>query len=671
MTDISTADLQAQMRSVAAFIRDGRGPLFELRDELPATDRAGGGRASGRQQPTAVQKLPRAFSKAERQFLAALIELIAQRISADTNIAIVFRNTTEHLTAYEAAAAYARGVLPQPKKSRKRRPEKTAPQAAYQSDWVRGFSSRLSRVLQGSFRRTTVPTETVPPFRLLWQGGHTVRLVVDLFDAEANRLTPEKREDYLPPISESKEGISASDRVVLESHWIVLANGVNAVYPGRDDLQQLIARFKADLYAAARSRTVVPILVGLLSISIAVGIGAALVRYVPGLRALYHAITSSSPSPQPRAPRPPHASVRPPAQAPQIQHAVPELWMAVNGVDPNCENNQLTVSVYWSTPSGVAGPFYLLRNDQVIAMLPAQALLETDPHVYVDRTVSAGTTYCYAIARRDAATGAYRASGCFATTTPACDAANHAPIVGEVVATAERATAPTRVAVTVSAFDLDNDALTYAWSFNDGTNPIETTVPGVDHLFVSGGRFGVSVTVRDGRGGSKHGSTVLTLNGPSAAAPETRSSLDPTPEERWYGAPWADVTPHAGVMAETTFTFTAAALPPPSGSGGKPVRYRWYADDCWFRVAASDRPRELRQLMRVLPPSTACAYETTEPRWSTQFFAGTGPIDVWLEVVYDTGEVFSRSLGSVVVERSPAMQRYFASRPGLCPICVP
>jgi hypothetical protein len=50
--------------------------------------------------------------------------------------------------------------------------------------------------------------------------------------------------------------------------------------------------------------------------------------------------------------------------------------------------------------------------------------------------------------------------------------------------------------------DPDGDALTYTWDFGDETAPVSTTSPSVDHTYLWGGTFTVSLVVSDGRGSS-------------------------------------------------------------------------------------------------------------------------------------------------------------------------
>ncbi len=70
----------------------------------------------------------------------------------------------------------------------------------------------------------------------------------------------------------------------------------------------------------------------------------------------------------------------------------------------------------------------------------------------------------------------------------------------------------TPVAVTVTAADPDNDALTYNWDINgDGVADSTTTVPTVTLTYPDNGTQHVSVTVDDGKGGTVSASTSVTV----------------------------------------------------------------------------------------------------------------------------------------------------------------
>lgn len=65
----------------------------------------------------------------------------------------------------------------------------------------------------------------------------------------------------------------------------------------------------------------------------------------------------------------------------------------------------------------------------------------------------------------------------------------------------------TSVTFTATGNDPDGDALTYSWSFGDGTS---ATGASVTHVFAAPGTFNVSVTANDGKQGTATGNATVT-----------------------------------------------------------------------------------------------------------------------------------------------------------------
>lgn len=88
-------------------------------------------------------------------------------------------------------------------------------------------------------------------------------------------------------------------------------------------------------------------------------------------------------------------------------------------------------------------------------------------------------------------------------------ASNNAPVVSSVTATPSAGLqAVTSISFSAQASDRDNDSLTYAWDFGDGTS---STQSAPSKIYQSAGTFTVRLTVSDTRGGSVTGQTNVTI----------------------------------------------------------------------------------------------------------------------------------------------------------------
>ena len=106
--------------------------------------------------------------------------------------------------------------------------------------------------------------------------------------------------------------------------------------------------------------------------------------------------------------------------------------------------------------------------------------------------------------------------------------------------------------------DADNDALTYAWSFGDGTTGTGATPV---HTYAAPGRFTATLLVTDGRGGADTGEAAVVIS----AAPEPANNA-PT---AGAGGPYAGAT-------GTPILFSATASDPDSGDT---LSYAWSFGD--------------------------------------------------------------------------------------------
>jgi PKD repeat protein len=78
--------------------------------------------------------------------------------------------------------------------------------------------------------------------------------------------------------------------------------------------------------------------------------------------------------------------------------------------------------------------------------------------------------------------------------------ANHPPVISSVAsASPNPATAGQTVTLAALASDSDGDALSYLWSFGDGSSGAG---PSAQHVFTNAGNYQAEVTISDGRGGS-------------------------------------------------------------------------------------------------------------------------------------------------------------------------
>src|SRR5262245_4617020 len=100
------------------------------------------------------------------------------------------------------------------------------------------------------------------------------------------------------------------------------------------------------------------------------------------------------------------------------------------------------------------------------------------------------------------ATPSTTSQGGATNTAPPTNSANRPPTVAfyDVQPPGIALVGATSVDIAVRGSDPDGDTLTYTWEFGDGET-VANTGAGVSHIFQQAGDVGVSVTVRDGKGG--------------------------------------------------------------------------------------------------------------------------------------------------------------------------
>ncbi len=139
---------------------------------------------------------------------------------------------------------------------------------------------------------------------------------------------------------------------------------------------------------------------------------------------------------------------------------------------------------------------------------------------------------------------------------------NTAPTITSGSATPTTGVPPLSVAFTVAATDADNDTLTYAWDFGDGS--AASTQQNPTHSYATAGSYTAKVTVSDGKGGTASrsfpinvatgsttvqgdvGATVPLALGLTLGAPATLGPIAPGVTKDYTGSMTASVTSTAG-----------------------------------------------------------------------------------------------------------------------------
>lgn len=199
----------------------------------------------------------------------------------------------------------------------------------------------------------------------------------------------------------------------------------------------------------------------------------------------------------------------------------------------------------------LAPPVEVRRNDELVGTMQATQLPDGRwSHVFVDEAVVPRKTYRYSAVKRMWGTGEALTAPTLSATIPTCSG------VDNRVPTVESVRPPTRVVAGVPATfeavnpdDADGEPLTFFWMF--GGTDVAAGGPRGTHTFRSEGRYVVSVTVHDPRGGAATVSTTINV-GP--APPGTV-----LPPEREYPQS-GHVSPKTGKLGDE-FTFTATPNP--------------------------------------------------------------------------------------------------------------
>lgn len=147
---------------------------------------------------------------------------------------------------------------------------------------------------------------------------------------------------------------------------------------------------------------------------------------------------------------------------------------------------------------------------------------------------------------------------------------NQAPVV-ELEASATAGKAPLEVAFRASAADPNGDALSYSWSFGDGTTVAAGVGATQTHAFTATGSYAVVVTVDDGKGGVDQAELQIAVANPDDIdAPPTEPPA--TPDESDNQAPAVTLAGStSGGSAPLTVSFKAEASDPE----GDPLTYAW------------------------------------------------------------------------------------------------
>ncbi|MEI6211067.1 MAG: Ig-like domain-containing protein [bacterium] len=105
-----------------------------------------------------------------------------------------------------------------------------------------------------------------------------------------------------------------------------------------------------------------------------------------------------------------------------------------------------------------------------------------------------------------------------ATVSITVTAANDAPTV-TASGSPTSGTAPLAVNFTATGADVDGDALTYAWTFGDGSASSPQVAGTASHTYAAAGTYTATVTVSDGHGGTASANVAITVGGSGGGGP--------------------------------------------------------------------------------------------------------------------------------------------------------
>jgi PKD repeat protein len=152
---------------------------------------------------------------------------------------------------------------------------------------------------------------------------------------------------------------------------------------------------------------------------------------------------------------------------------------------------------------------------------------------------------------------------------------DNAPPVVELTASSIAGQAPLEVTFVATAIDPDGDPLLYSWNFGDGTTLAASSQNTQTHRFERTGRFDVTVTVTDGRGGVAQRTLQVAVANPDEI--DVPGPVDPpTPPDKENRPPTVTLSGSTSQgPAPLTVSFNATASDP----DGDPLTYRWNFGD--------------------------------------------------------------------------------------------
>jgi len=308
-------------------------------------------------------------------------------------------------------------------------------------------------------------------------------------------------------------------------------------------------------------------------------------------------------------------------------------WMGFS-MDPRCQNGQPVVLLTLSfSQEDAAPPFILLRNDTEIARFTERTA--DNNYSYIDKTVEAGKTYAYRVAREMYLTHERAYSRPWQVTVPRCRGQNHPPSVSNIRIAPNPARVGEPVRISVVATDAEADPLDYTWrighEYSQDNAPVQT------RSFAKPGFVDVSLGVQDGHDDYVSRVARIGVTDGKARNSPPRASLLAAPDLARPGE-WVTLIAVADDPDGDTLQFTWDPGGPQSGSGDGTRESAQYlypeAGSMHPRVTVSDS--SLAEVVATAtldisadaPPETAkCAGIDITPAWPAgEHPYGVGPV---------------------------------------------